>query len=154
MAARAPKVQYIQSEADLGRIDFHDDLAAVEVPIGLVDALPLKNWQRTPEPRLDRVMRSIRARGYVPTDPVICRIGMKGRWVVADGGHRLTAARKVAGEFWTNLCRPKVRTIYFLLFTTPGSWSKVASIAADMKATSPFLTVPVPERADLGEAGD
>lgn len=127
-----PRVQYIATESDLDRIEFTDGLAAVEVPVELLPKLPLSNDQRSDGPRLDRLVQSIRDRGYVPTAPIICRIGMKGRWVVTDGGHRLTAARIVSSEFWTNFWGPKIATLYFLLFTTPGSWKKVREIAADL----------------------
>jgi len=130
--APVPRIQYIASAEDLDRIEFTDGLAAVEVPVELLHKLPLVGHERFEGPRLDRLVNSIRDRGYVPTTPIICRIGMKGRWVVADGGHRLTAARIVSSEFWTNFWGKKIATLYFLLFTTPGSWKKVREIAGDI----------------------
>ena len=100
-------------------------MAAVEVPVELLRHIEFKNDERFDSPRLDAVERSIRDRGFVPTDPIIARIGQKGKWVIVDGGHRLTAARQVAEEFWTNLLKRKVRTLYFLLFETERSWLKV-----------------------------
>ncbi|MGF1503249.1 MAG: ParB/Srx family N-terminal domain-containing protein [Paracoccaceae bacterium] len=123
--ARAPRIQYISTPEGLSEIAFSDGLAAVEVPFALLAHIPLVNEVRQPGPRLAAVLRSIRRWGYRPSEPIICRIGMKGRWVVLDGGHRITAARTVAREWWSNLCGPKVRTLYFLLYTTPGSWSKL-----------------------------
>jgi len=123
---RVPRVQYIRKVQDLYDIRFSSDgLAAVEVPFRLLDTLPLVGEKREMGPRLAALVESIRRRGYMPTDPIICRIGMKGRWVVVDGGHRITAARIVGREFWSNLFGPKVRTLYFLLFTTEGSWIKL-----------------------------
>jgi len=141
----APKVQYLNAVEDIDRITFADGLAAVEVPIALIDALPLANEIRDDDPRGKALERAIRARGYASLDPIICRIGMKGRWVVVDGGHRISAARKVAREFWTNLLWPKVRTLYFLLFTTEGSWSKVKRVADELKAESAVPTLPAPD---------
>jgi hypothetical protein len=125
MTERRPRgVQQIRTVDDLRRIRFDDGLAAVEVPVELLGAIPFAGETREPGPRLDRVLRAIRKQGYRPLEPIICRIGMKGRWVVVDGGHRITAARKVAREWWSNLFGRKVRNLYFLLYTTPGSWSK------------------------------
>ena len=121
---RAPGVQYIRRRSDLRRIIFQDGAALVEVPVELLRCIRFKNDKREGGERLDRVERSIRNRGYVPLEPIIARIGQKGRWIVVDGGHRLTAARRVAGEFWANLFGPKVRTLYFLLYETPRSWRK------------------------------
>ncbi len=134
---RAPRVQVLRRIEDIERIEYTDGLAAVEVPVALLDELPLVNDARMDGPRLVRLMRSIRAKGFTPSDPVICRIGMKGRWVVVDGGHRLTAAKLIAREFWTNLFGPKIDRIYFLLFTTPGSWRKVREAAADIGVRVP-----------------
>lgn len=128
----APKIQYLSDISAIDAIRFEDGLAAVEVPVALLSELPLKNHERTDGPRLKRLLTSMRDRGYVSLAPIICRVGMKGRWVVTDGGHRLTAAKIVAGEFWTNLWGPKVSTLYFLLFTTPGSWRKVRAIAGEL----------------------
>jgi len=47
------------------------------------------------------------------------RLGRRGRWVIVDGGHRVTAARRVSKEFLTNLFGAKVKTIHFLLYKTP-----------------------------------
>ncbi len=139
---RAPRIQTIRSVEDVEGLEFTDGLAAVEVPVALLDELPLVNDERLDGPRLLRVMRSIRANGFSPAQPVICRVGMKGRWVVVDGGHRLTAARAIAREFWTNLFGAKVDRIYFLLFTTPGSWRKVREAAADVGAEVPPRELP------------
>lgn len=124
-----PGVQYIASLDDIPDIAFLDGMAAVEVPIEIVRRIPFKNDHRERSPRLIRIEKSIRNRGYDNTLPIIARIGQKGRWVIVDGGHRLTAAKTVAGEFWSNLLSKKVRTLYFLLFTTPRSWAKVKRIA-------------------------
>lgn len=124
-AATAQSVQYIHTAEDFDRIVFEDGMAAVEVPVELLGHIRFKNDLRLDSPRLEAVERSIRDRGFVPTDPIIARIGQKGRWVIVDGGHRLTAARSVSEEFWTNMLGPKVRTLYFLLFETDRSWAKV-----------------------------
>ncbi|MEO0820529.1 MAG: ParB/Srx family N-terminal domain-containing protein [Pseudomonadota bacterium] len=129
---RPPPVQRIETVNDLYDIRFSEGgLAAVEVPFALLDALPLVNEARTAGPRLQALLDVVRDRGFIPRDPIICRIGMKGRWVVVDGGHRITAARMVGSEFWPNLFRPRVRSLYFLLFTTPESWSKLRARAAE-----------------------
>ncbi|MEO1468711.1 MAG: ParB/Srx family N-terminal domain-containing protein [Pseudomonadota bacterium] len=123
---RAPPVQRITSVNDLYDIRFSEDgLAAVEVPFALLDSLPLVGADRGPGPRLRALVELIRRRGFQPVEPILCRIGMKGRWVVVDGGHRITAARMVAGEFWSRLLGHRIDTLYFLLFTTPDSWSKL-----------------------------
>lgn len=121
----AQSVQYLRSADDIDGIVFEDGMAAVEVPLELLSQIRFKNHKRFDSPRLSAVIRSVRDRGYLPTDPIIARIGQKGRWIIVDGGHRLTAARRVSREFWTNLFGAKVRTLYFLLFETERSWAKV-----------------------------
>ena len=144
---KQPGVEVIRRPEDLDRIEFHDGLAAVEVPFELLEHIPFAGEKREGGPRLERIIRSIRRDGYRPVDPVVCRIGMKGRWVVVDGGHRITAARRVGREWWSNLCRPKVRWLYFLLFTTPGSWSKVRAEVARSKPDAPLPESALPEAA-------
>lgn len=119
-------VQRIEKLSDVERIQFEDGMAAVTVPADLLDDLRMKNDERGDSPRLARLVNSIRDHGYDPMTPIIARIGAKGRWVVVDGGHRLTAARRVSHEFWSNLFGARVGDLYFLLFTTPRSFRKMA----------------------------
>ncbi len=114
-----PGVQWVEKATDLDRIEFYDEMAEIEVPVWALDKLPFKNEDRGNSERLDTVMRSIRRHGYNNADPVIVRLGRRGRWVIVNGGHRVTAARRVSKEFFTNIFRQKVRTIHFLLYRTP-----------------------------------
>lgn len=120
---KAPKLFQIRDERDLDRIPFVNGMAAVMMPAKLLPKIQFRNDDRGASPRLAALERSIRNNGYQPHDPITVRIGRKGRWVVIDGGHRLTAVRHILGEFWTNLFRRKVRDLYVVLFTTEGSWS-------------------------------
>lgn len=117
--------QRLRRAEDADAIEFVDDVATVEVPIELLDTLPLKNADRSDSPRLRSVLRSIRRNGYDNFEPVRVRIGRRGRWVVHDGGHRLTAARRVARELLANLFRRKVRFVSVLLYRTPLSNSRL-----------------------------
>ncbi len=121
---RAPRLFRVRTEHDLANIPFVDGMAAVEVDARLLDRINFKNDHRGDSPRLQALERAIRANGYQPVEPITARIGRKGRWVIVNGGHRLTAARNVMGEFWTNLRGPKVRTLYFVLFLNPNSFSR------------------------------
>ena len=123
--SRPPRIFRIRTEEDLDRIPFQNGMAAVEVPAELLDKLDLKNDERGDSLRLRALERSIRDQGFQPVEPITARIGRKGRWVVVDGGHRLTAARHVMGEFWANLFGRRVKRFYFILFTNPDSWSTV-----------------------------
>ena len=114
-----PGVQWVESVRDLDRIEFYEDMAEIEVPVSALDKLPFKNDDRGNSARLDLVMRSIRRHGYNNAVPVIVRLGRRGRWVIVDGGHRVTAARRVSKEFLTNLFGAKVKTVHFLLYKTP-----------------------------------
>jgi hypothetical protein len=114
-----PGVQWVESAGDLDRIEFYEDMAEIEVPVSALETLPFKNDDRGNSARLDLVMRSIRRHGYNNAVPVIVRLGRRGRWVIVDGGHRVTAARRVSKEFLTNLFGAKVKTIHFLLYKTP-----------------------------------
>lgn len=130
-------VQRVRAAEDLAKIEFIDGMAAVEMPFALTRCIQFKNDRREESPRLEAVEDSIRRLGYRPLEPIICRIGQKGRWVVVDGGHRLTAARKVDGEFWTNLFGRKVGDLYFLLFETPRSRAKLKPKAKAVSAGAP-----------------
>jgi hypothetical protein len=137
-------VQRVRTVEDLARIEFVDGMAAVEMPFALTQCIQFKNERREDSPRLEAVEDSIRRLGYRPLEPIICRIGQKGRWVVVDGGHRLTAARKVDGEFWTNLFGRKVGDLYFLLFETPRSRTKLKPKAKAVSADAPQEGRPPP----------
>src|SRR5271166_3357896 len=100
-----PSIQRVDCAAGLDRVEFFEDMAAIEVPVSALDSLPFKNDSRGDSVRLDNVMRAIRRDGYNNAEPIIVRLGRRGRWVVVDGGHRLTAARRVSRELLTNLFR-------------------------------------------------
>ncbi|MEM9784262.1 MAG: ParB/Srx family N-terminal domain-containing protein [Pseudomonadota bacterium] len=139
---KAPAVQRVQAVNDLYDISFSPEgLAAVEVPFSLLPCLPLVGAERSASPRLDSVVNSMRRQGYQASDPIICRVGMKGRWVVVDGGHRITAARIVGQDFWAGLFGRQVRSLYFLLFTTPDSWCKLRP-----RNVAPTPSVPRPKK--------
>jgi hypothetical protein len=114
-----PGVQWVESAEDLNRVEFYQDMAQIEVPAWALDTLPFKNEERGDSDRLASVMRSIRRHGYESASPIIVRLGRRGRWVIVDGGHRLTAARRVSKEFFANLFGRKVKTVQFLLYKTP-----------------------------------
>jgi ParB-like nuclease domain len=114
-----PSIQWVESADDLARLEFYEDMAEIEVPVSALDKLPFKNEDRGDNARLEEVMRSIRRDGYNNAVPIIVRLGRRGRWVIVDGGHRLTAARRVSKEFFTNLLKTKVKAIHFLLYKTP-----------------------------------
>ncbi len=148
----APRVQRLETLSDLGRITFTDGLAAVMVPIGLIERIPFRNDGRARSPRMLKLERSIRAHGYDNAHPIVARIGRKGRWVIMDGGHRLTAARRIAREWLTNLAGPKVRSLYFLLFTTDASWSKIRAVTAAAAPDTLLPEMPSPALLDEDEA--
>jgi len=114
-----PSVQWVESADDLTHVEFYEEMAEIEVPVSALDKLPFKNEDRGDSARLDFVMRSIRRDGYNNAEPIVVRLGRRGRWVIVDGGHRLTAARRVSKEFLTNLFTRKVKTVHFLLYKTP-----------------------------------
>ncbi|MGO8952598.1 MAG: ParB N-terminal domain-containing protein [Rhodomicrobium sp.] len=120
-----PSVQWVETAADLDSLEFFEDMAEIEVPVSALDKLPFKNEERGDSERLDIVMRSIRRDGYNNAEPIIVRLGRRGRWVVVDGGHRLTAARRVSREFFTNIFGAKVKTVQFLLYRTPLTNSRI-----------------------------
>lgn len=137
---KRPGVQLVRTAEDLARITFFDEIAEIEVPIESIDLLPFKNEDRSDSERLRRVENAIRRLGYNNRDPVVVRLGRRGRWVIVDGGHRVTAARHVAREFWTNLFRRKVRSIHFLLFRTPLSNTLIdppAAVAGSVASEPP-----------------
>lgn len=121
---KAPKLFRVTTEADLERIPFENGMAAVEIPAHLLGKLELKHSERGDSLRLEALENSIRSKGFQPLEPITARIGRKGRWIVINGGHRITAARRIMGEFWTNLFGKKVETFYFILFTNNDSWKK------------------------------
>ncbi len=122
---KLPKYQKISSVADINDIEFVDGLAEVEVPVKLLSELPLKNHERSDSPRLISLLKRMRSEGYSSSEPVIVRVGRQGRWVVVDGGHRLTAADRISKEFWTNLIHKKIGPLIFYVYETPMSYSKM-----------------------------
>ena len=129
--SNVPRVQFLTDANQLDQLQFTNGMAAVEVPILVVHQIPFRNDKRERSGRLKRVERSVRNLGYNNAEPIICRVGAKGRWVVIDGGHRLNAARTVSAEWWTNLLSRKVHTLYFILFTSALSWSKLTGEPAE-----------------------
>lgn len=122
---KSPGVQWVASEDDLRKIVFVDDMAEIEIPVEALDDIPFTNMERVESDRLRVVERSIRDRGYDNFDRVVARLGRRGRLSIVNGGHRLTAARNVSKEFWTNLLRPKVKTIQMIVFRTANSGSMI-----------------------------
>jgi len=118
---RYPGLQRVESEDDLRRLRFVDDMAEIEIPVEALDNIPFTNADRLDSDRLEAVERSIRTRGFDNFDRIIARIGRRGRLSIVDGGHRLTAARHVAKEFWPNLFGQKVRMIQMVVFRTINS---------------------------------
>lgn len=116
---RVPAIRLIESPDDLADVEWYQDMTLVEIPVERLDAFPFKNDMREDDPRLQRIARAIRSDGYNNLSPIKIRIGRRGKWVVVDGGHRLTAARRVAREFWPNLFGRKVKTLSFLVYRTP-----------------------------------
>ncbi|MGF1551110.1 MAG: hypothetical protein ACFBWO_01250 [Paracoccaceae bacterium] len=124
--AHAPPLQRVETVCDLHDIRFGaEGFASVEVPFELLDRLPLVGAERGPTPKLMALVALMRRRGFPADTPIVCRIGMKGRWVVLDGGHRITAARIVGRDRWARLFGRRIERLHFLLFTTPESWSKL-----------------------------
>lgn len=122
---KIPKLHRLRNPQDIDGIDFTEGIAEVEVPIELLDCVPLKHYERSDSPRLQRLIRAIRQNGYSSLEPIVCRIGALGNWVVIDGGHRITAAKRVSQEFFTNLFGNKIGDLTFVLFQTPMSYSKL-----------------------------
>jgi hypothetical protein len=117
-------MQRVVRAADIVDLKFQDGVAALTCPIAMLAHLPIKNAEREPSPRLDAVTRSIRNHGYTAEQPIVCRIGRKGRWIVVNGGHRLTALRRINASCWRRLVGPMRGEVYFLLFETARSWKK------------------------------
>lgn len=122
--SRPPPLTRITCAADLDHIAFVDDVAEVEVPVQLLGILPLKHHERMASPRLDVVVRSIRRNGYSSLAPIVCKVGVRGRWVVMDGGHRLTALQKVSRGLLTRLLRRDLGDVTFILYRTDRSETK------------------------------
>jgi hypothetical protein len=94
------KMQRIETVADLDNIAFDHGLATVEVNADLLPSIAFKNARRGDAARVAALMRRIEDHGYIPLNPVICRIGRKGKWVVVDGGHRLSALKLLYATSW------------------------------------------------------
>lgn len=94
--------------------------AEVDLTLDQIEKLHLVNDDRGTDRENDRFWRlvnAIRDHGYASSDPL--RIFyLDDSFVLVDGGHRLSAARQVAGEWLSNLFREKVHFISCLV--TPG----------------------------------
>lgn len=111
-----PPARLIRSLDDLKTLDFVDGVAEVDVPIELVDQLPLIGEERPDTERLRRLVEIIRRDGYGGGPRIVIQLDHAGNWSIIDGGHRVTAARQVAREFWPNLFGRKVTTLQFVLY--------------------------------------
>lgn len=148
--ARLP-MQRLAKPADLDNIVFDHGLATVEVDADLIPRIAFKNAVREDAARVGRLAERIARDGFRPVTPVICRIGRKGKWVVVDGGHRLSAlkllydenlrfraarwlrafARRThalagAARWLAGLLAGPPNLVYAILFLGPRSLSKVA----------------------------
>lgn len=94
LMAKLP-IQLLRTRHDLRTIAYTDGIATVMIDAPLLQYVRFKNAKRHDPARLRRLREQIATRGYVPTTPVICRIGQKGKWIVVDGGHRLTALHQL-----------------------------------------------------------
>lgn len=112
-------IQRIRRAEDLDKIIFEDGVAALEVPIALLPRIRFKNHVRQPSARLDAVKRSIRNRGWSPLEPIVARRTRKGKWLILDGGHRVTALRDLLQSLacrWFGLRRrPVSGALYVIL---------------------------------------
>jgi len=134
--ARLP-LQRVDTVEDLRAITFTRGLAALMVCSSILPRIAFKNDQRTGSLRVDALAERIADYGYQPRDPIICRIGRRGKWVVIDGGHRLTAIARQQDIGWRGLARRLLRwlglaapawlarrlqpphfDVYFILFTS------------------------------------
>lgn len=131
LSARPPVIQRVRDLGDIAKLDFSNDVAAVMVPSELLPRIQFKNHLRERSPRLDALRASIRSKGFQPTQPIIARMGQKGRWVIVDGGHRITALMTTLNRPWrrSKWLRPLFRQdfgdVYFLLYKTPRSFTKL-----------------------------
>ena len=137
--ARLP-LQRVDTVQDLRAIAFTRGLAAVMVSSSVLPRIAFKNHQRTGSLRVEALAERIADYGYQPRDPIICRIGRRGKWVVVDGGHRLSALARQQDIGWRGLARRVLRRlglaapawlaptlepphfdVYFILFTSERS---------------------------------
>lgn len=114
-------LQRVETEEDLRNLIFHEDMAEIEIPVEALEKLPFTNDHRADSHRLQAVEERIRRYGFDNFDRIVARMGRRGRLSIVNGGHRLTAARNVAKEFWANLTGKKVTTIQMIVFRTINS---------------------------------
>jgi len=99
----------------------HQGFAEVDLTLDQIQKLHLINDDRGMDRENERfwkLVRAIRDHGYASSDPL--RIFyLDDSFVLVDGGHRLTAARKVAEEWLSNLFREKVHYISCLVTEGP-----------------------------------
>src|SRR5262249_698972 len=98
-ATASPGVQWVETAADLDHLEFYENMAEIEVPVAALDKLPFKNEDRGDSVRLDTVLRSIRRDGYNNAEPIIVRLGRRGRWVIVDAGTGLPQQGAYRGKF-------------------------------------------------------
>ncbi|WP_420404308.1 hypothetical protein [Nisaea sp.] len=94
--------------------------AEVDLTLDQIQKLHLINDDRGTDRQNDRfwrLVRAIRDHGYASSDPLHI-FYLDDSFVLVDGGHRLSAARKVAEEWLSNLFREKVH--YISCLVTPG----------------------------------
>lgn len=76
---RTPIYQRVSAPEDIFDIQSVDDVAVLDVPVEVLDRLPLNNHEQGDRPRLRRLMWAVRLNGYSSLDPVGVRPGRPGR---------------------------------------------------------------------------
>ena len=117
-------VQRIETAGDLECVSYIRGQAVLEIDGRVLRLCPFRDHLRGSSRRLAALERRIRRSGYRPLEPVLARVDEDGAWQVINGGHRLTAAMRVATDPWANLTGRKVRWVYVVVLVDPMSWSR------------------------------
>ncbi len=118
---------------DIEDLEFIDGLAELRIPAKLLGKRPLKNHERGNRAGLCILLRPICVNSYSSIEPIVVRIGRRGRWVIVDSGHRLTTGTPVAGVIWTNLFSKKVSPVIFHVYETQVFAHKIQASKAQLR---------------------
>jgi hypothetical protein len=112
-------IEQVANPEDLAFVDFYEEKALIEVPGTMLAYMPFETREFIEDAAFRAELDRIRTDGFDSEQPITLEPRPGGRWVVdAHDAARFEAARKVAGEVFSNFFSQKVRKVRFVLLAT------------------------------------
>lgn len=117
-ATKSTFIENVNDPAMLKYLDYYGGLAHIRVAAIDLFAMPFEIENFVEDDAYWATVDRVRRYGYDNSSPIKVHRDASGRWIVdEEDGDRFAAAKKVAGEIFTNLLSAKVRFVRFDLHT-------------------------------------